>query len=361
MSKEIIIVRGGFVDSHTHLREPGATQKEDFQTGTMAAIAGGYTAIIDMPNNPNPTISKLALQEKTSLAQNMVYCDIGFHFGVATNAKGSEYFEDIKDQVFGLKIYMNHTTGPLLVESQEDLDKIFSTWTGVGPILVHAEGDTLQNAINLSAKHGKRLHACHISTAKEIQMIIKAKEKGLPVTCEVTPHHLFLTEDDVETKGPFAKMRPPLGSKKDQQALWANLDIVDTIASDHAPHTIEEKLSDSPPYGIPGLETTLPLLLTSVADGRLSLDRLIELTSINPRKIFGIPKMPETYTQIDLSQSYIIDPRTFNTKAKWTPFEGMRVKGKIVKVVLRGNVVFDGENVIGSPVGQVIFPGLKRE
>ena len=354
MGKEYILP--DLIDSHVHLRTPGATHKETFETGTMAAIAGGYTTIVDMPNNPKPTITPEELQRKIFLAEKGIYCDLGFHFGVGAKAIGSDYFEEVKDRVFGLKIYMSHTTGPLLVTEMNDLERAFSTWTSKQPILVHAEGETLQTAITLSARHGKKLHVCHVSTKDEIQMVKKAKEQNLPITCEVTPHHLFLTEEDFDINNPFSKMRPPLGSKKDQNALWENLDVVDIIASDHAPHTKEEKLSDKPPYGIPGLETTLPLLLTAVNEGRLTIDRLIELTSVNPRRIFGIPKLPETYTQVDLSQNYIIDPKNFNTKAKWTPFEGMKVTGKIIKVVLRGTVVFDGENIINPPLGRVVFP-----
>lgn len=345
----------GLVDPHVHLREPGATHKEDFESGTQAAVAGGYTTVIDMPNNPEPTISPEALQKKVKLAGNRIYCDVGFHFGAT--AEGSRYFEVIKDQVFGLKVYMNHTTGPLLVENPDDLQTVFSKWPRGRPVLVHAEGKTLKTAIDLATQHGQRLHACHLASGEELMMVKRAKEAGLPVTCEVCCHHLFLTEDDLDTLDALGIMRPPLATKKDQEILWDNLDVIDMIASDHAPHTRQEKLGlEKPPFGVPGLETTLPLMLTAVAGGRLTLDRLVKLTSTNPGEIFGVDKETETYAEVDLNHSYVIDSSSLKTKVGWTPFEGMRVTGRIAKVVLRGQVVFDGEEIVGQPSGRVVFP-----
>lgn len=353
MSKELKLP--GLVDSHVHLREPGANQKEDFETGTRAALVGGYTTIFDMPNNPEPTTSPQALEKKITLTGNRIFCDIGFYFGATLES--SQYFHEIKDQVMGLKVYMNHTTGPLLVDKETDRRFVFKKWPKRKPILVHAEGETVEVAINLAREFRKKLHICHVSQKREIELIKEAKEEGLPVTCEVTPHHLFLTEEDAKTLGPFGVMRPPLARRNDQEALWRNLGVIDIISSDHAPHTKEEKLgSSNPPFGIPGLETTLPLLLSAVADGRLSLERLVELTSKRPKEIFGLPEMPETYTEIDLEESYILNSVNLQTKCQWTPFEGKRVMGRIVKVVLRGEVVFDGENIKAPAKGKVIYP-----
>jgi len=353
MSKEIVRLPG-LVDIHVHLREPGATQKEDFETGTKAAIAGGYTTVLDMPNNSEPTVSQEALQRKITLAGSRIYCDVGFHFG--GTRESSQYFEEVKNEVFGLKVYMNHTTGTLLVENPQDLQTIFARWPREKVIMVHAEGETLRTALDLAKKNRQKLHVCHVSQKQEIEMIRDAKEKRLPVTCEVSAHHLFLTENDVSSLGSFGIMRPPLATENDRQALWNNLDVVDIIASDHAPHTREEKASEKPPFGVPGLETTLPLLLTAVAEGRLNIKRLVELTSTMPRKIFGILKEVDTYTEVDLKESYIIDSSKLKTKAGWTPFEGVRVTGRIVKVVLRGGVVYDGESITEDPRGRVIYP-----
>ena len=345
----------GLVDVHVHFREPGATQKEDFETGTKAAVAGGYTTVIDMPNNPEPTDSPLALQRKILLANNRIYCDVGFHFGAT--AKSSQYFEDLAGQVFGLKLYMNQTTGPLLVEKAEDLEAIFVKTPPNKLIMVHVEGETLLKSIALAKKHKRRLHVCHVSQQREIKLIKSLKEAGMPITCEVTAHHLFLTEQDVKHLGSYGLMRPPIATEQDRQALWDNLDVIDIVASDHAPHTKDEKLnSEKPPFGVPGIETTLPLMLTAVAEGRLSLERLVELTSTNPRLIFQIEETPDTYTEVDLTHSYVIDSKSLNTKAGWTPFEGMRVVGKVARVVLRGQIVFDGENVQQPTTGRVVYP-----
>lgn len=353
MSKELLRLPG-LVDPHVHLREPGATQKEDFETGTRAALAGGYTTVLDMPNNPEPTVSPQALQKKIELAGNRIFCDVGFHFG--TTRESSQYFEQVVNQVFGLKLYMTHTTGPLLVENPQDQEIIFAKWPKGRLILIHGEGGALQRAIDLARKYRQRLHICHVSLKSEIELIKAVKEEGLPITCEVTPHHLFLTEDDAKILGPFGVMRPPLGSEEDQRALWENLAVIDAIASDHAPHTIEEKRSEKPPFGVPGLETTLPLLLSAVADRRLTLERLIELTSKRPKEIFGLPDKPDAYTEIDLKESYVIDSANLQTKCGWTPFDGKRVTGRIVKVVLRGEVVFDGEKVVSQAKGRVAYP-----
>lgn len=352
MSK--IIRLPGLIDPHVHLREPGATQKEDFETGTKAAIAGGFTLVLDMPNNPKPTTTPEALQEKMDLAKGRIYSDVGFHFGASPES--FVYFNEVKKKVFGLKVYMNLTTGELLMEDEEVLEAVFSAWPKEKPILVHAEGDTLQKAVSLAKKFGDRLHVCHVSLKEEVGLIRKLKADGFKISCEVTCHHLFLTEEDEKRLGPFGLMKPPLATKEDQEALWQAIGdgIIDMIASDHAPHMKEEKLySEKPVYGVPGLETTLPLVLTAANNGRLTIDRLIALTSINPRKIFSLPDQGNTYVEVDLDESYIIDELALQTKCGWSPFAGMKMKGKIKKVVLRGQVVYDGQNVFG-PYGQVL-------
>ncbi len=367
MSK--IIKLPGLIDVHTHLREPGATQKEDFSSGTRAAIAGGYTAILDMPNNPIPTISPEALEEKMNLATGRIYCDLGFNFGATPN--NFQYFQQVKDKVFGLKVYMNHTTGDLLMEDENALENVFQNWVKGKVIMVHAEGDTLKKAINLAKQYSQKLHVCHISQKSEIEQIKLAKEDGLDISCEVSCHHLFLTDTDVQRLGPYGMMRPPLSTKQDKQALWDNLSYIDMIASDHAPHTKEEKNPSASPSatssgpsgsglskvvnGVPGLETSLPLLLNAVNEGKLTIEKVIELTSTNPRRIFNIPEQLDTEVEVDMDEVYTITGVGMFTKCGWTPFEGMKIKGKIKKVTLRGQVVFDEGKVLG-PFGQIIYP-----
>lgn len=353
MSK--IIKLPALIDVHTHLREPGATHKEDFETGTKAAIAGGYTIILDMPNNPTPTISKEALEQKISLAEGRIYADVGFHFGAMLG--NFQEFVKVKNQVFGLKVYMNHTTGDLLMEDKEALGNTFKNWIKGKPIMVHAEGETVNLAIELAKRFGQKLHVCHVSLKEQIDAIKKAKDEGMEISCEVSCHHLFLTDKDAEKLGPYGVMRPPLVSREEQENLWRALQdgVIDMIASDHAPHTKEEKEnSEKVVNGVPGLETSLPLLLTAVSKGRLTLEKLIELTSANPRRIFNIPHQPDTYVEVDMTIPYTLTPKPLFTKCGWTPFEGMEVTGKVEKVTLRGQTVFENGIVFG-PFGKVII------
>lgn len=349
-----IIKLPGLIDTHVHLREPGNTHKEDFETGTKAAVAGGYTMIIDMPNNPNPITNPEALEEKIKLAKGRIYSDLGFHFGGAESAV--PFFEQVKNKVFGLKVYMNHTTGPLLIEDQEELDLIFSKWPKDKVLMVHAEQETLTKAIDLAKKHGNKLHVCHVARKLELELIIKAKEEGMNITCEVAMHHLYLTEDDEKRLNHYGMMRPPLAKKEDHDFLWANINSIDIIASDHAPHTKEEKEGEAVVNGVPGLETSLPLLLQAVNDNKLSIERVIEMTSTNPRKIFNIPEQPDTYVEVDLDEEYTIKNENLFTKAAWTPFDGMQIKGKIKKTVLRGQTVFENGEIISNASGKVSYP-----
>lgn len=347
----------GLIDTHVHLREPGWEYKEDFETGTKAAIAGGYTTVLDMPNNPQPIITPQSLENKIKLAGNRIYSDLGFHFGGAVQA--IPYFNEVRSKVFGLKVYMNHTTGPLLVEDQKELGSIFSAWPKDKLLMVHAEGETLEKAINLARQFKTRLHVCHTSLKMQVELIKAAKKEGLQITAEAACHHLFLTDKDVTRLKNYGMMRPPLATKEDQDALWQAINdgTIDTIASDHAPHTREEKENpEKVVTGVPGLETSLPLLLTAMAEGRITQDKLVEITSTNPRKIFNIPESFDTVVEIDPTIRYTLSAIHLFTKSGWTPFEGMKVTGKIQRVVLRGQVVFKDGEVLNPPQGQVIYP-----
>jgi carbamoyl-phosphate synthase/aspartate carbamoyltransferase/dihydroorotase len=227
---------------------------------------------------------------------------------------------------------------------------------------VHAEGLSAAMAIGLARCFGRRLHLCHVSRADEMALIRAAKESGAALTCEVAPHHLFLTEADTERLGPFGAMMPPLSTEADVAALWANLEIVDCIATDHAPHTRAEKEGPSPPPGVPGLETMLPLLLTAVAEGRLTRERLVELTHEGPRRIYGLPAQPDTYVEVDPSARYTLSHTSQHTRCGWTPFEGASVQGRVRRVVLRGQTACqDGEIRVEPGFGRVVVPAAPKE
>lgn len=330
----------GLIDCHVHLRDPGATHKEDFSTGTRAAVAGGITFIIDMPNNPEPTVSIARLEEKIARADAVAACDVGFHYGtdgrnLATFAEAAAH-----PRVFGLKIYLNHTTGEMLIEDVGILADIFRHWPSLKPILVHAEGVQLAAAIALARLYGQRLHVCHISQAIEVDLVRRAKETGQKITAGVCPHHLYLTSSDIARLGPRAIMKPPLGGPGDQEALWAGLvdGTVDVIETDHAPHTVEEKRSDPPPFGVPGLETALPLMMLAVHNERLSIDDVVRLMHHTPRRIFGVPEQRDTYVELDAAKAFVIGSRGFATKCGWSPFEGVQAYGMIERTVLRGQL-----------------------
>lgn len=357
----------GLIDPHVHLRDPGQIHKEDFYTGTCAALAGGYTTIIDMPNNKVPITNSKRLNEKIKVAKEKIVCDVGFYFG--SLGDNLDEFPKIINKVMGLKLYLNQTTGNFIIDKNM-LKKIFIAWKKTSilpsirifaqkPILVHAEDRMLDVVIKLVKKFGNKVHICHISTAYDLKQIIKAKEEGLKITCGVTPHHLFLTQRDAKNLGPFGKMKPPLQSKQNQDFLWKNLKFIDVVESDHAPHTKEEKRGEVPPFGVPGLETTLPLLLTAVSEKRFSIKDIIRLCHTNPAKIFGIKCFYDLNHQsridVDLSEKHTIENKNLFTKCGWSPFEGMKVKGKVQRVFIRGKKVFeDGKILAKKGSGEIL-------
>jgi dihydroorotase len=349
----------GLIDVHVHLREPGGEQKEDITSGSAAALAGGITMILDMPNTYPPIVDAQAVDLKRQLIDSKALCDVGFYVG-ATETNAAKVAA-LADMAVGLKIYLDQTYGPLRMRNLASLLTHFRTWPARRPIAVHAEGLSAAMAIGLACSFGRRLHLCHVSRADEIALIRAAKEAGVLLSCEVTPHHLFLSEDDARRLGPYGSMKPPLATEADRLALWANLDVVDCIATDHAPHTQAEKEGEDPPPGVPGLETMLPLMLTAVAEGRLTVDRLVALTHEAPRRIFNLPVQPDTWVEIDPDARYSLGSDGLHTKCKWTPFAGMAVQGRVQRVVLRGRTVFDRGQVRAQPgLGRAISP-VKRE
>lgn len=346
----------GLIDPHVHLRDPGATHKEDFTTGTAAALAGGITAAIDMPNNPEPTISLKALRKKMRIAKKKALVDYGFFFG-ASQEDNTDEFSKVENQCIGLKVYMDQTTGTLLVEDKKLLEKIFLTWPRQKPLLVHAEGKTLEKAIKIAHKVKRRLHCCHVSLASEVKMIKRAKEQALPITFEVTPQHLFLTENDAKRLGPYGRMKPPLRTKADVAFLWKNISLVDMIATDHAPHIREEKESSNPPYGVPGLETALALMLTAVHQGRLQLEDVKRLMFTGPTKLCSIEQSRNTYVEVDIDEEWIVHSNELKTKCHWSPFEGWKLRGRVKRVTIRGKLAYDSGKILVKPgFGRMICP-----
>lgn len=336
----------GLIDPHVHLRTPGQEYKEDFTTGTSAALAGGFTTILDMPNNLNPITTLQRLKEKQLIAKRQILCDVGFHFG--SLGENFEEFPKVQNGVFGIKIYLNQTTGGFIVD-ENVLRKICEAWPVGLPILLHAESDVIENSIEIAHQTGQRIHICHISSEKELGTVIQAKMKGYDVTCGVTPHHLFLTDEDFNRLGSVALMKPLLKPKADVDFLWSHLSDIDIIESDHAPHALTEKQGDKPVFGIPGLETTLSLLLTAVAHNKMKIDDIKRLCHDGPAKLFGIEQDIETYIEVDENQPWKIDVNHFFTKAKYSPWNGKEVIGMVKNVYIRGTKVFEEGNILVQP------------
>lgn len=349
-----VLTLPGLIDPHVHLRTPGQEYKEDFTTGTAAAIAGGFTTILDMPNNLNPITTFERLEEKQKIAKENILCDVGFYFG--TDGTNINEFEKVKDKVKGLKIFLNHTTGNLLIEDPTVVENIVAAWPQELPILFHAEKEKVDLVIFLAKKYKKPMHICHVSSRIDLEKIIKAKAEDMPITCGVTPHHLFLTKTVREKRGGFALMKPELESEQDVKFLWDCIDVIDVIESDHAPHTIEEKQGDNPPFGVSNLETTLPLLLTAVHEERITLDDIKRLCYENPAKIFGITTDPETSIEINMDEKWIVENEKLQTKCKWSPFSGWEMKGKVKRIFIRGTKAYENGKILVKPgFGKVLI------
>lgn len=338
-----ILTLPGLIDIHVHLRDPGETYKEDFLTGTRAALAGGMTTVFDMPNNIRPVFSKDALDEKICIAEKKAVCDWGLYFG--TDGKNISEFEKVIGDVVGLKIYLTETTGKYFIEDPSLLRAIFSAWPESKPIVIHAEGEKIDLALSLGSQYKKRIHITHIANQEMLEKILEFRKKGQSVTCDVTPHHLFLNTENSSMKS----VKPHLGSLKDNEFFWQHLGDIECIASDHAPHTKKEKAQRDPPSGFPGLETMLPLLLTAVREKRMTIEDIIRMTHTNPMKLFGMNQSDDTYTEIDTEQEYSIGSSGYYSKSAWSPFEGKKGIGVVKKVFLRGRLVFSEGKILALP------------
>lgn len=367
----------GLIDAHVHFREPGYEYKENFDSGSRAALAGGVVTVLDMPNTLPPTATPDTLHQKLELASHGTRCDVGLFVGATTTELDA--YLPVAHLACGLKIYVSETFGSLRIEDLGLMHRFFRTWAelgdqrgyrsrgradGIGPIAVHAEELMLSVCLNLSHLYDVPLHIVHVTRQAEIELIARAKDQGYPVTCEVTPHHLFLDRNDAIRLGPLGDMRPKLGTPADVAALWDHLDVVDIFATDHAPHTHAEKMADNPPPGVPGVETMLPLLLTAVHGNRLDLDDILARCVDAPRRIYGIPAADDdaTYVEVDVDAEYTIVADEMLSRVGWTPFEGKHVRGRVQRVVLRGQEAFVDGAVRSDPgMGRILFAEPLRE
>ena len=346
----------GLIDPHVHVREPGQTHKEDWDTVTQAALAGGITAILAMPNTKPPIFDRSTLDLALEAARQKARCDFAQFVGAGPD--NADVVAPLASKAAGLKMYLDSTFGELRLDDMTLWMPHFEKFPKDAPIVLHSESRTMAAGILFAAIHDRPVHIAHVSLKEEILLIKAAKERGIKVTCEVCPHHLFMpnagaglrpvTTNHVHQTQGRSEVRPRLATKKDVDNLWTNLDVIDCFATDHAPHTLEEKDSDNPPPGFPGLETILPLLLTAVHEKRLTIDQVIEKMHTNPRRIFGLPEQKETYIEVDETVEYEIKAKDQFTRCGWTPFEGWKVRGKVRKVVLRGETAYKDGKVLAN-------------
>ena len=355
------LIMPGIIDVHTHMREPGVTYKEDFATGSRACAKAGVTTFYDMPNTIPTTTTLGNLMEKKKLASEKSIVNFGLHFGGSKNDNIEEIKKVLKNrEVNTVKIFMNVSTGEMLIEDDEILAKVFENSKLV---LVHAENEMIDKAIELNKNYGSGLYVCHIPSAEEMKKVINAKKnsdvntKEHPVYAEVTPHHLFLNteiRESTERNKMLLRMKPELREKSDNEFLWEaiNRGEVDTIGTDHAPHLISEKL-EKITFGMPGVETSLALMINAYNEGKISLEMIQKLMCENPAKIMKIEKrgkLQEGY----FADIIVVDPKkewivgvddTIESKCGWTPYENWKLKGKNTMTIVNGKIVYQNRKI----------------
>ncbi|MCQ2153420.1 MAG: dihydroorotase [Bacteroidales bacterium] len=375
------VVCPAFVDVHVHFREPGFSYKETIRTGSMAAAAGGYSCVCTMPNlNPVPD-SPSSLEEELSIIRRDAVIDVRPYASITVGRKGLEVvdvaslkglavaFSDDGSGVQDEKVMRKAmeavaSAGGILAAHCEDNslldggyvhDGAYAREHGHRGISSRSEWGQIERDLFLARETGCPYHVCHISTAESVDLIRRAKRRGVDVTCETAPHYLVLCEDDLQEDGRF-KMNPPLRSRADRDALIEGVldGTIDMIATDHAPHTAQEKSKglEGSAMGVVGLETAFPVLYTAlVREGVMSLEDLVRLMSTNPRRRFGLGGDPGDRVTLDLENPFVIDPGKFRSMGHSTPFEGRTVYGRVLRTEYKGKTVYEYESVQETGIG----------
>ncbi len=375
----------GAIDPQVHFRDPGMEWKEDLGTGSRAAAAGGVTGFLEMPNTSPATTTVALMEAKKKIAASKSLVNYNFFIGGTP-----ENLPDLltTPNVCGIKIFMGASTGSLLVDRLEDLEKIFAS--GRRLIAVHAEDEVLikenkarypntskvfdhnlirspevaikatRTAVELSRKYNRRLHILHTTTQEEAEYLAKEKN-GLPLSAEVCPQHFLLTAPECYAAlGTYAQMNPPIRERRHGEALWKALKsgVIDCIATDHAPHTREEKDKGYPlsPSGMPGVETSLPLMLNRANQGLCTLEEVVKWMCFNPARLYGIQNkgrievgFDADLVLVDMAREKTIENGKLQTKVNWSPYNGWKTKGWPIITMVNGNVVFrEGEFFTGT-------------
>jgi dihydroorotase len=379
----------GVIDAQVHFREPGLTHKEDLATGTTAAVLGGVTAVLEMPNTDPPTTTAERLADKLARLRLRARCDVGFFVGASPDNLGELHQLEVLPGCVGVKVFMGSSTGSLLVSDDPSLARVLSE--GRRRVAVHAEdedrlrerrhlaGDDAANhplwrdaetalhatwrILALARRFGRRVHVLHVTSGDELPVIAECRDLA---TCEVTPQHLTLASPDCYQRlGTRAQMNPPIRDESHRAALWAGINsgLIDVVATDHAPHTLDEKAKAYPssPSGMPGVQTMLPVMLDHVAAGRLSLERLVDLVCAGPARVWGIAgkgRLAVGYdadmTLVDLAATRTLRDGDMATRAGWTPFDGMTITGWPMVTIVRGRIVMRDGQVLGEAIGREV-------
>ena len=385
-----LTVLPGVIDTQVHFREPGLEWKEDLETGSRAAALGGVTAVFEMPNTEPNTTDPDTLADKLERARDRMWTDHAFYIGgTHENAKYLGELERLPG-CCGVKVFMGASTGTLLVADDDGVREVLrhvkrratfhsedeyrlvdrrplarpGDWTS-HPEVRDPESAIMstRRMVGLARETGARIHVLHVTTAEEVEFLANHKDVA---TMELTPQHLTLDGDEAyeRLKG-LAQMNPPIRNNYHIAGLWRGIEqgIADVLGSDHAPHTLEEKARPYPasPSGMPGVQTLVPVMLTHVANGRLSLDRFIDLTSHGANRVFGIAgkgRMAEGYdadlTIVDLKAKHVLKHEDMATRSGWTPFDGMECTGKAMGTIVRGRTVMRDGELIGTAHGRPV-------
>ena len=382
------VVLPGAIDTQVHFREPGANNAENLESGSRAAIAGGITAVFEMPNTNPPTSTFKEFNNKLKAAENRMFCNYAFYFGATPNNMKELASVNTLEGCCGVKLFAGSSTGNLLVSQEKDIEKVISNSSKI--ISVHSEDENIllsrkkfikegdvsshpvwrneecalestKRVVRLAQKYKKKIHILHVTTKQEIDFF---SEKREGVTFEITPQHLTLFAPDCyENLKTFSQMNPPLRSKDHHDRLWDAVkeSLVSTIGSDHAPHTKEEKNRKYPlsPSGMPGVQTLLPVMLDHVNKGKLKIEKLIKLVCENPCDLFGIKNkgyIKENYdadlTIVDMNKEVVIKDDWIESKCGWTPFNNYMVKGFPIATIVNGEIVMENGKIISPAKGK---------
>jgi dihydroorotase len=380
----------GVIDSQVHFREPGLEHKEDLETGSRAAVLGGVTAVFEMPNTSPNTDTADRIADKLKRARHRMYCDHAFYVG-ATSANAAELAElERIPGTAGVKIFMGASTGSLLVAEDEALARVLAS--GSRRVAIHAEDEArmqerrdfrvegdpsshpvwrddesamlaTRRILRLAREARRPIHVLHVTTPAELELIAQHRDVA---TCEVTPQHLTLAAEDAYPRlGTYAQMNPPIRSAAHRDGLWHWLrqGVPDVLGSDHAPHTREEKAKAYPasPSGMPGVQTLLPLMLDHVAHGRMTLERLIDMTSTSVQRVFGLvgkgriaAGYDADFTVIDRKGRFTVTEDWLDSRCGWSPFTGMELQGRVIGTIVRGNVAMWEAQLANAGQGEAL-------